>query len=388
MFIFISSADAFATEPRSVKDILGEKHENKYSNDCLDIEAVFPDDWMILQDEEIEHYRIGYANSTDIAALEERLEQGGSFLDLYAVQPDHDCTVMVMFQNLEASFNELTQEDEKTIALVYIMGLKSKLENSGLGESEADVFTCKSLGVEHPALKVKINRNGEVFYERTVLIKAGRYLATITVSSKEEKNSDELLNLFGAIHRETNGEYTGDVLGTKEGNQYINQKLGLKAEFPADWRILSAEEAMELVAGGMEKTGHQALVDILEQYMSVYDLYAISSNRVDNLSIQIQIGTKSEITEEALLLAEKETIERDLIETGMGELMEELQISVEKCSFAGEEHECLDVSMKVTGIPIYERVLVFERENYIVKITSFSADEESATSILNIFEAI
>ena len=56
-----------------------------------------------------------------------------------------------------------------------------------------------------------------------------------------------------------------DMLGTKDGNVYENEALGIRVEFPENWQILSSEEAMKLVDAGSEILDRDSIAEMLEK---------------------------------------------------------------------------------------------------------------------------
>lgn len=183
-----------------------------------------------------------------------------------------------------------------------------------------------------------------------------------------------------------------DMLGTLEGNLYVNETLGIKAEIPETWQVFSAEEATRLMYAGFDmlEADSDWLTDMLEQNAAVFDLYtAAMDNSGDNINVQVQktsfnLLQKAVMTEEKLLEASKEDVEKSLKESG---LMDDIKLEQSSCEFAGKTHACLNISAAMHGVPVYERMIALLTGDYMGIITGFSLDEEALAKNFAMFAA-
>lgn len=183
-----------------------------------------------------------------------------------------------------------------------------------------------------------------------------------------------------------------DMLGTLEGNLYVNKALGIKAEIPETWQVFSAEEATKLMYAGFDvlEADPDWLTELLEENAAVFDLYtAAMDNSGDNINVQVQknplnLLQKAVMTEEKLVAASMEDVEKGLTESG---LMEDLKIEQSSFEFAGKTHACLNVYATMYGVPIYERMVMLLKGDYIGVITGFSLDEEALAKSFDMFSA-
>jgi hypothetical protein len=178
-----------------------------------------------------------------------------------------------------------------------------------------------------------------------------------------------------------------DMFGEKEKNRYVNRSLGIQAEFPRDWTILSDEEAASLMGIGLDVLDNEKLTDLLDQNAAVFDLYAMKTdNSGDNLNIQLQkLNTLQNtlLPEEQIAAASAKELEDMMKGTGM----EITSIEQSTVVFAGEEHPCLSITMEIQGVAAYERLVLIKGGDYYACITAFSLDQARAEEMLDLFEA-
>ncbi len=183
-----------------------------------------------------------------------------------------------------------------------------------------------------------------------------------------------------------------DMLGTLDGNRYENKALGIKAEIPETWQVYSAEEATRLMYAGFDilEADSDWLAEMLEQNTAVFDLYtAAQDGSGDNINIQVQktsfnLLQKAVLTEEKLLEASMEEVETSLKESG---IMDDIELEQGSCEFAGKTHGCLNVSATMNGIPVYERMIMLLRGDYMGVITGFSLDKDALAKNFAMFTA-
>ena len=205
-----------------------------------------------------------------------------------------------------------------------------------------------------------------------------------------------VLSLLPAAFAETAAKEedvkASDMIGTLEGNLYENKVLGIKAEIPETWQVFSAEEATKLMYAGLGilEADPDWLTNMLEQNSAVFDLYtAAKDNSGDNINIQVQktsynLLQKAVLTEEKILEASMEEIEASIKGSG---LMDDLKFEQSSCEFAGKTHCCLDISAVMHGVPVYERMIMLLKGDYIGIVTGFSLDKETLAKNFAMFTA-
>lgn len=184
----------------------------------------------------------------------------------------------------------------------------------------------------------------------------------------------------------------GKMLGTVDKHHYTNEALGIQAKVPEDWQLLGKEEAMRLMYAGFDmlEADKDWFAEQLEKNTAVFDFFASAlDNSGDNINIQIQKNQLNALqravaTEDKVIDASIEDLEKSLAESGM---MENIVLEKDTINFAGKEHGCINVSATIQDVPIYERMVVLIKGNYLGFITSFSLDEDAVTKNLDMFRA-
>lgn len=178
-----------------------------------------------------------------------------------------------------------------------------------------------------------------------------------------------------------------DLIGSKSGNSYSNEALGIRAEFPADWTILSDEQAAQMLGVVADSFSAQDLAAQLRESGLCYDLYAMTINQTgDNVNVVVQdLGVVYGIVideEKFLDMGEKE-IETTFTQMGMTDIRTER----ESIFFAGQEHLSVKASAKYGGLTLYERLVLCKAGNYMGLVTAASLNQTHPDEILGFFSA-
>lgn len=183
-----------------------------------------------------------------------------------------------------------------------------------------------------------------------------------------------------------------EMLGTVDKNHYTNKALGIQADVPEDWQLFGTEEAMRLMYAGFDmlEADKEWFAEQLEKNTAVFDFFASAmDNSGDNINIQVQKNQlnalqRAVVTEDKVIEASIEDLEKSLAESGM---MENIVLEKDTIIFAGKEHGCVNVSATIQDVPVYERMVVLLKGNYLGYVTSFSLDEDTVTKNLDMFKA-
>ena len=184
----------------------------------------------------------------------------------------------------------------------------------------------------------------------------------------------------------------GEMLGTVDGNRYINKALGIQAEVPDTWQVLGTEEAMSLMYAGFDQleVDKDWFAEQLEKNSAVFDFFASAlDNSGDNINIQVQknmmnLLQRAILSEDKLLAASMDEVDKAMKESGM---MDDLVLEQGTCTFAGREHGCINLSATMYGVPVYEKFIILIAGDYMGTITSFSLDRDAAAKNLDMFRA-
>ena len=181
----------------SAEDALGTKVDNVYASGMLGIRADFGDDWTILSDEEVAQV-MGYtADSISDKDLAELLRNSGSTCDLYAMANDQSGdNVNIQLEDLGIIYGIALNEQK--YAELAAPQLEKAFGQMGVSNIKIETGTYSFAGKDRVSLQITGETNGMTIYERMVLIKSGKYMATITAFSLQESSIDTVLNRFEA----------------------------------------------------------------------------------------------------------------------------------------------------------------------------------------------
>ena len=198
----VASGSALAAESeKDADEVLGVKEDAVYANEFLGIMASFSDDWYLFNDEETIE-AMGYVvDAMEDPGLADQLRNSGVVCDLYAaVQDNSGDNINIQIENLGFLYGITMSEDAYYEAAAP--QLQTALEQMGLKNVSLTKETMDFAGAEHVSCLVSGELNGIEIYERMVMIKAGKYMATVTAFSFDRENVDTMLELFEAYDAE------------------------------------------------------------------------------------------------------------------------------------------------------------------------------------------
>ena len=352
------------------ESILGVKENNVYVSELLGIQAAFDEDWYLLNDEETAQV-MGYTVSqADSELLKEALESSGAVCDLYVVRMDDSGdNINLQMEDLGRLYGSfLSEEAYLTIALPKLEeGLKQLgVENLTLERQDYDFA-----GDTHQSVLVSGSSGGVSFQERIVLIKGGRYMASLSAFSKDSTRIDEMLSVFEPLEAPQDAE---DAIGEKQGNRYESELLGIAVDFPENWYLLNAEETAQVMGVMADNIDDEALAGQLRDAGTACDLYAVAMDESgDNVNIQLEnlgllygtILTPKQYANIAL-----PQLKPALEQAGF----QHVQVEMADYEFAGRDRVSLLVTGDINGVPVYERLILIKGGQYMGAITAFSTD--------------
>ena len=190
-----------ASAEEEAETILGLKEGNVYLSEFLGVTAVFDEDWVLLSDEEAQEAMGHVADSFEDEDLAKLLRESGAVCDLFAVAQDGSGdSVNIQLEDLGLLYGMVLSE--AAYAKRILAPLKSSLEQMGLEDVEIGQESIDFAGKKHLSLTLSGRMNGAELYERLVLLKTGRYMATVTYASVNSRTADRLPELFFALEKD------------------------------------------------------------------------------------------------------------------------------------------------------------------------------------------
>lgn len=172
---------------------MGVTEGNSYWNETMEIGCALDESWYFYTREEILEANGITAEMLD-NSLAEIVQEGGTMIDMLAVNPETGATVNVVFERLSL-VNALTMDENDYIRQSQPL-LKEGLEQLGLAELEMETRSTAFLGEERQSLFITGSYDGTPIFETQVVLKSGRNVTAVTVFSLSEDEIGETLAAF------------------------------------------------------------------------------------------------------------------------------------------------------------------------------------------------
>jgi len=171
-----------------------------YKNDYFKYTCVLPDDWYVLNTDEIAQmigYTVDTLGESDAGdVIQETLESGESKMDFYAVSGDGMQNINIVLGKLKVI--------EMLLPMQQLLDASSKVLVSGLEDMGATNVTTSTktidfLGEERIALLVQGDYMGTTLYETIFVMRDGMYNTSVTMTSFSQDGSQDTLAYFQPI---------------------------------------------------------------------------------------------------------------------------------------------------------------------------------------------
>lgn len=129
----------------------------------------------------------------DSEAVTQALESGAAFFEMAAIGSNNSSNINAVVAY--AGTPEAKALDAKGYLQYTDATLADQLASTGAKVESTELGTYKSsvTGAEFPSLKIKLSMNGVTMNEEMVCLKAGDYFMTITATSADEPELDQIL---------------------------------------------------------------------------------------------------------------------------------------------------------------------------------------------------
>lgn len=177
----------------------GKTAGGKYSNAYFGFECALDDAWHIADEAEMKQLGLSVAGQSDLVA--DALESGKTVFDLYATKDGGVISLNVVLSDLGAAYS-LLPGDTVTVGESEIEQEKTSLANLGftnlLGEIDTAEFAGKTCTLICFTADLPTESATFPYYQRQIMFRRGRYLATVTAASLSQDSTSDILNLFKA----------------------------------------------------------------------------------------------------------------------------------------------------------------------------------------------
>ncbi len=183
-----------------------------------------------------------------------------------------------------------------------------------------------------------------------------------------------LLSFAGCSEEAAGNEEPEEIIevtperGTVENGFYENKAFGISFETEGDWYFLTDEEIAQSMGVAAEKIYGE---EIPEGAENIYDVYCVDMATNTTVTINYEdLGTIGGFTTENEYL---EIVVSQLFEAGTDSGVVESQLSV--AEVGGEKYPCLNLTLEVSGMKIYERIIVKKVGTWMGTVTIATLDE-------------
>lgn len=208
-------------------------------------------------------------------------------------------------------------------------------------------------------------------------------ISTPVDDDTENKNDDETSTPTIDDKEEEKEEEKEFAFGVTNGKQYKSDFIGISCTIPEDWDFFDEESIKELNDIALDAMDDD-IAEKLKNANVIYDMYASNASTADNVNINLEkipSYMASNLNVEEVLKKQFTTIEQSLESAGASvDEIKYIEIGVD-----GQKFDGISINSTVSGTKLYQKMVAFNRGNYLVYITATSFDANGADEILSFF---
>lgn len=174
--------------------------------------------------------------------------------------------------------------------------------------------------------------------------------------------------------------------GIVTGNTYKSEFIGIQCSLDESWIISTEDELAQLAGLTASQIENEDIKSLLDNSSVVYDFFATKDSGFETLNINMNdlgsTGIEGDSEDQIAELARPQ-IESMLNDSGF----EDCTVVKESIVFAGQEHPCYVITGSVSGVPIYEKMVMIIRSGVVIYVTACSLTEDTTDSLLSLFTA-
>ena len=198
-------AGADAEESGDAEFEFGTTSSGTYENRFLGIGCTLDENWTFASEDEIKSMNAELVDQSDSETLKEALSSAAELTDMYAIADDGLLTIGIMLENIGVLYGMTMDED--TFVDKQLSGLADAINQIDIfSDYSVEKSTVMLAGQERTAIRGHGLRmfegmdEGFEFYQVQAVIKAGNYMAVITLTSFIEDVTDSLASYFYALN--------------------------------------------------------------------------------------------------------------------------------------------------------------------------------------------
>jgi len=171
-----------------------------YQNDYFGYKCVLPEDWYVLNDEEIseqiDETNEAFSDSESFKLIRKSLDDGASVTEFYAYSRNYSQTINIVLS--KGKLLDLFLPIPVLLETAMLVSATA-LEDMGLTNISHKIEKVDFLGKENDALNIEGDIQSDTLYQVTFLLRKGFYLSTISVSGYDQDSLQSLLDYFQVI---------------------------------------------------------------------------------------------------------------------------------------------------------------------------------------------
>ncbi len=177
------------------------------------------------------------------------------------------------------------------------------------------------------------------------------------------------------------------ILSIVDGNTYINEALGYALVLGEEWTVADEAGLAQMAGLTADLLNDETARENLKNGVTMYDFYASKDGGMSTLNVTIAANTASALTlmDEQTMLDLTISMTKDALEASG---FENLTMETAPITFAGEEHLCIELSATISGLTVYERLMMFATEECVYTLTACSFNEDLTADYLAMFIAV
>ena len=174
--------------------------------------------------------------------------------------------------------------------------------------------------------------------------------------------------------------------GIVTGNTYKSEFIGIQCSLDESWTISDDEQLAQLAGMTASQIENENVKSLLENSSVVYDFFATKDSGFETLNINMNdlgsTGIEGDSEDQIAELARPQ-IESMLSDSGF----EGCSVVKESIVFAGQEHPCYVITGSVSGVQVYEKMVMIIRSGVVIYVTACTLMEDTTDSLLSLFTA-
>ena len=184
----------------SASDLSANPEGFAYRNDYFKLACTLPDDWYVLNQQEIIQF-FGFID--DLSSKSETVEQvqgvvegAQAHYDFYAMTTDGMTTINAIASSITVL--DFLSSEQRTIEESIPLFLKT-MEELGIENQTTSTDNIQFCGEKHVVLNVQWEFNGMIMYEKSLFIRRGFSILAISVASYSADKTDDILGYWSKL---------------------------------------------------------------------------------------------------------------------------------------------------------------------------------------------